>query len=100
MSTRWVFLAITLLCMASCSFIAGSSSANLIAPLGAVVFGVLSLVAFISDRVEGASRGDSGLMSDPETLRMLSERAKATAARNSAAQAQQNAQAKEGNPPQ
>ncbi len=96
MSTRWVFLTITLLCMASCSFIASSSTAGLIAPIGAVVFGVLAVIAFASHRIEGVSRGDSALMADPETLKLLGDRAKATAARNVQAQAQQNAPTKEG----
>jgi len=100
MSARWVLLVISLLCMASCSFIASPSSAVLIFPAGAVVFGLLSVIAFISHRVDGASRGDAALMADPETLKLLSARAKAAAARNAPTQAQPQRPNGEGSQPQ
>ena len=86
METRWVLLVLTLLCMGSCSFFSTASSASLLFPIGAAVFGLACVVAFVSDRISSVSRGDSALMTDPETLKLLGERARAAAARNSQAQ--------------
>lgn len=82
METRWVLLILTLLCMASCSFLANASTASLLLPIGAAVFGIACVISFINHRLGSVSRGDAALMSDPETLRMLSERAKRAAARS------------------
>ncbi len=82
METRWVLLILTLLCMGSCSFLANASTASLLLPIGAAVFGIACVISFLNHRIGSVSRGDGALMSDPETLRMLSERAKRAAARN------------------
>lgn len=99
METRWVLLILTLLCMGSCSFFSSASSASLLAPIGAAVFGIACAIAFFNDRIGGVSRGDSALMSDPETLRLLGERAKAAAARNAERKAAEDEPAASAKPP-
>lgn len=79
---RWIALALTLLCFASCSMTSTSALRGVLAPLAGLVFALVTGWLFIAERVAGSSRNEGDLMQDPETLRLLRERAARTAARN------------------
>lgn len=79
---RWIALGLTLLCFASCSMTSTSPLRGVFAPLAALLLGLVTGWLFIADRVSGSSRSEGDLMQDPETLRLLRERAARTAERN------------------
>jgi hypothetical protein len=80
---RWIALAITLLCFVSCSFTSTSTLRGVVAPMGALLMCFVTAWLFAADRIAQNSRSDVAMMQDPETLRLMRERAARTAQRNS-----------------
>lgn len=81
---RWIALGITLLCFVSCSFTSTSSLRGVVAPMGALLMCFVTAWLFVADRVAQNSRNDVAMMQDPETLRLMRERAARAAQRNRA----------------
>ncbi len=79
---RWIALGITLLCFVSCSFTSTSALRGVVAPMGALLMCFVTAWLFVADRVAQNSRSDVAMMQDPETLRLMRERAARTAQRN------------------
>lgn len=79
---RWIFLGLTVLCFVSCSLTSTSTLRGVVAPLGGLLFALVTAWLFIAERVTQNSRSDADLMQDPETLKLLRERAARTADRN------------------
>ena len=80
---RWIALGLTLLCFSACSLVSPNPMRGIVAPLMGLLMGMVTAWLFIADRVSQNTRSDSALLQDPETLRLLRERA----ARNAAAKA-------------
>ena len=79
---RWIALGLTLLCFSACSLVSPNPVRGIFAPLAGLLLGMVTAWLFIADRVSQNTRSDADLMQDPETLRLLRERAARTAARN------------------
>lgn len=81
---RWVALAVTLLCMFSCSFISTNPVRGVLAPFGVFIGSFLTLFLFVQHRVSGASRRHSIASLDAEAqilLRRHAERKREEAAK-------------------
>ena len=79
---RWIALGVTLLLFASCSFTSTSALRGVVAPMGALLMCFVTVWLFVADRVAQNSRSDVAMMQDPETLRLMRERAARVALRN------------------
>jgi hypothetical protein len=79
---RWIALAITLLFFVSCSFTSTSALRGLVAPMVALLMCFVTAWLFVADRVAQNSRSDVAMMQDPETLRLMRERAARASQRN------------------
>ena len=81
---RWIALGITLVCFGSSSFMSQSVFRGMVAPLGVVVFGFITLLLFVHARVKGSARPSGAAMLDAETQILLRQRASRIAERNRA----------------
>lgn len=72
---RWIALGITLVCLGSCSFMSQSVFRGMVAPIGAIVFGFITLLMFVQVRVAGAARPPATALLDPETQSLMRQRA-------------------------
>lgn len=79
---RWIALGITLVCLGSCSFMSQSVFRGMIAPVGAIVFGFITLLLFVHVRVAGAARPPAAAILDPETQMLMRQRAIRIAEKN------------------
>lgn len=87
---RWIALGITLVCFGSCSFMSQSVFRGMVAPVGVIVFGFITLLLFIQARVSGSARPSGAALLDAETQQLMRQRASRIAERNRAsADAQQ-----------
>lgn len=77
---RWISLAITLLCFGSCSFLSQNVFRGMIAPVGVIVFGLITVLLFARERVASVARSPVAAVIDPETQLLLRKRAAAQAA--------------------
>ncbi len=71
---RWVSLAITLLCFGSCSFLSQNVFRGMIAPVGVIVFGLVTVLLFARERVASVARPPVAAVIDPETQMLLRQR--------------------------
>lgn len=71
---RWVSLAITLLCFGSCSFLSQNVFRGMVAPIGVIVFGLVTLLLFARERVASVARSPVAAVIDPETQMLLRKR--------------------------
>lgn len=81
---RWIALGITLACFGSCSFMSQSVFRGMVAPLGVIVFGFVTLLLFVHARVKGSARPSGAALMDAETQILLRQRASRIAERNRA----------------
>ncbi len=81
---RWVALGITLICLSSCSFMSQSVFRGMVAPIGVIVFGFITLLMFVHVRVSSASRPPAAAVLDPETQILMRQRAARIAQKNQA----------------
>jgi hypothetical protein len=81
---RWIALGITLACFGSCSFMSQSVFRGMVAPLGVIVFGFITLLLFVHARVSGSARPSAAALLDAETQILLRQRASRIAERNRA----------------
>lgn len=77
---RWVSLAVTLLCFGSCSFLSQNVFRGMIAPVGVIVFGLVTVLLFARERVASVARPPVAAVIDPETQMLLRQRRAAGAA--------------------
>lgn len=76
---RWISLAITLLCFGSCSFLSHNVFRGMVAPVGVIVFGLITVLLFARERVASVARSPVAAVIDPETQLLLRKRAAAQA---------------------
>lgn len=81
---RWIALGITVACFGSCSFMSQSVFRGMVAPLGVIVFGFITLLLFAHARVSGSARPSAAALLDGETQMLLRQRANRIAERNRA----------------
>jgi hypothetical protein len=81
---RWIALGITLACFGSCSFMSQSVFRGMVAPLGVIVFGFITLLLFVHARVSGSARPPAAVLLDAETQTLLRQRASRLAESNRA----------------
>ena len=72
---RWIALAITLICFGSCSFVSQSVFRGMVAPVGVIVFSLITLFLFIQHRVAAVARPPAAAILDPETQLLMRKRA-------------------------
>lgn len=72
---RWISLAVTLLCFGSCSFLSQNVFRGMVAPVGVIVFGLVTALLFARERVASVARSPMVAVIDPETQRLLRKRA-------------------------
>lgn len=97
---RWIALGITLVCLGSCSFMSQSVFRGMVAPVGAIVFGFVTLLLFVHVRVVGAARPPAAAILDPETQMLMRQRAARLAEKNRAeSEARQDAAGASTRPP-
>lgn len=82
---RWIALGITLVCFGSCSFMSQSVFRGMVAPIGVIVFGFITLLLFVQTRISGSSRPPGAALLDAETQTLMRQRASRIAERNRAA---------------
>jgi hypothetical protein len=80
---RWIALGITLACFGSCSFMSQSVFRGMVAPVGVIVFGFITLLLFVQARVSQSARPAGAALLDAETQVLLRQRASRLAERNS-----------------
>ena len=81
---RWIALGITLVCLGSCSFMSQDVFRGMVAPIGVIVFGFITLLMFVQVRVASAARPPSAAILDPETQMLMRQRAARLAEKNQA----------------
>lgn len=81
---RWIALGITLVCLGSCSFVSQSVFRGMVAPVGVIVFGFITLLMFVQVRVADAARPPATAILDPETQLLMRQRAARIAGQNQA----------------
>ena len=81
---RWIALGITLVCLGSCSFMSQSVFRGMLAPIGVIVFGFITLLMFVQARVAGAARPPTAAVLDPEVQMLMRQRAARLAEKNKA----------------
>jgi len=72
---RWIALAITLLCFASCSFLSQNVFRGMIAPVAVLVGSIVTVFLFVKARVDLGSRPESLVVLDPKTQAALKQKA-------------------------
>lgn len=83
---RWISLALLVICFGSCSFMSTHPLRGIVAPIGVIVFGFLTLFLFIHERVAGVARPPVTATLDPVTQQLIRQRAQAQKARSDAAE--------------
>jgi len=78
---RWISLALLLICFGSCSFMSTHPLRGIVAPIGVIVFGFLTLFLFVQERVAGVARPPAAATLDPLTQQLMRQRAQAQKAR-------------------
>lgn len=81
---RWIALGITLVCLGSCSFMSQSVFRGMVAPVGAILFGFITLLLFAHARIAGVARPPAAAILDPETQMLMRQRAARIAEKNKA----------------
>lgn len=81
---RWIALGITLVCFGSCSFMSQSTFRGMVAPIGVIVFGFITLLLFVHARVSGSARPAAAAVLDPDTQVLMRQRAARIAEQNRA----------------
>jgi hypothetical protein len=81
---RWIALGITLACFGSCSFMSQSVFRGMVAPVGVIVFGFITLFLFVHARVSESARPPASVLLDAETQMLLRQRASRLAEGNRA----------------
>ena len=81
---RWIALGITLVCLGSCSFMSQNVFRGMVAPVGVIVFGLITLLLFVQARVDGAARPPTAAVLDPEVQMLMRQRAARLAEKNKA----------------
>lgn len=71
---RWIALALTLLCFGSCSFLSQNTFRGMVAPIGVIVFGLVTVLLFARERVASVARPSVAAVIDPETQMLLRQR--------------------------
>lgn len=79
---RWIALGITLVCFGSCSFMSQNVFRGMVAPIGVIVFGFITLLLFVQARVQGSARPPAAAMLDAETQMLMRQRASRIAEQN------------------
>jgi hypothetical protein len=93
---RWIALGITLVCFGSCSFLSQSVFRGMVAPIGVIVFGFVSVLLFAQARINATARPPAAAILDPETQALMRQRAQRIAEQNSASAAARDATADSG----
>ena len=72
---RWLTLAMTLICFGSCSVTSTSTFRGIVAPIGVVIFSLLSLYLFIHAKLAITARPPVTATLDPEVQMLMRKRA-------------------------
>lgn len=74
---RWIALALTILCMFSCSFTSTSVIRGVLAPFGVAILSFVTLFLFVRERVAEVARPSQAALLDAETLALMRKKAAA-----------------------
>ncbi len=72
---RWIALALTLSCFASCSFLSQNVFRGMIAPVAVIVGSIITVFLFVKARVEMGARPETAVVLDPKTQAALKQKA-------------------------